>query len=1155
MDSGGLLSSANLVEYKDYWETLNALLKQVVTIVDGLAGGADVQEAKARPVVDALEQLLARARDQRAKGKGLVKNPLLRWKLVQNLDTLRDRVRTVVERAEEGGEWSDVMLDRVRGLVGELSGELVEVMEQGTPLLLPMPSRFVVGIERHVDAMKELLLRSAEVRDMYGGRVGVVGMGGAGKTLLVNTICRDDEILDKFRGISCVTVTSSPDVLRCQAQMHRDLLGDGTLDQFMAEEDEVKRKEWLRFELQHQRVLLVLDEVWCKKISDLDSLMVINPNNGSRVLFTTRGSHLFRQTGSGYKYELGEMLHEHAMQLFCHNAFGTPKAPGHMSGLVAQVVNECGGLPLALEVTGAAVASYAVDNTDEDGCRGALEFALERLAESEVLSLDQEELLLRRLRLSYDALSAREKDCFLHFASVADDYRMLLSDVIDLWSAAQGIKSNDALMIWGQLVAMSLVKWDRQGAPGFQLTDEELAMRFSGFADIFSTTCYVHRVMRDMAMFIINGDEASKRQRWYSPGPEPRLEEVFFQWPADIPGREMSLSNKKITSWPQAVRMPNMRVLQLRDTALMFAPSGVCLLTQLRVLDLSFTNITNLPEGITNLKALRLLQLDACKHLSTLPDQIGVMADLATLSLRFCGRLRHLPESIGCLGGLQSLHAPGCAFKALPGTLGRLRRLRRLDLSSCERIAELPTSLSTLSSLELLNLYGLWELHELPDCFAGLSRLRKLFVGGCLKLKGLPESLTTLTQLDLLDLQYCCSIEALPSEIGGLCGLRTLYLDYCSGLQSFPESMDRLTSLEILGLDFRSVKHKHSTQHLEGPGVDCYLNRGRLPGGIVERVRTGTIKIEDQLREQSIVHCWKTNGWTSLHASVFQGTGVLAKQVANLRELINTGDWKGSTPLHWAAWSNKVEAVGLLLGAGAVPDAQERNGCTPLHRAAAKGSGACVGALLRAGAQIDVQEEIGFTALHCAAENGRKEVVDLLVTNGAVLDLVTKKGATSLHLAAKNGHTSVVDLLLRNGATVDIVTQHGWTALHWATFIGHSGCVMALLEGKATIDLQEQDRFTALHCAAQNGRAEVVEILVQHGATLDMVNKEGATPLHYAAKNGHRSVVEVLLRHHALMDLVTQKGATCLHLAAMDGHREVVELLIDHHAEINRVTK
>ena len=33
---------------------------------------------------------------------------------------------------------------------------------------------------------------------------------------------------------------------------------------------------------------------------------------------------------------------------------------------------------------------------------------------------------------------------------------------------------------------------------------------------------------------------------------------------------------------------------------------------------------------------------------------------------------------------------------------------------------------------------------------------------------------------------------------------------------------------------------------------------------------------------------------------------------------------KGSTPLHWAAWSNKLDCVELLLAAGAAPDSQEK---------------------------------------------------------------------------------------------------------------------------------------------------------------------------------------------------------------------------------------
>ncbi|HXE75191.1 MAG TPA: ankyrin repeat domain-containing protein [Candidatus Xenobia bacterium] len=64
--------------------------------------------------------------------------------------------------------------------------------------------------------------------------------------------------------------------------------------------------------------------------------------------------------------------------------------------------------------------------------------------------------------------------------------------------------------------------------------------------------------------------------------------------------------------------------------------------------------------------------------------------------------------------------------------------------------------------------------------------------------------------------------------------------------------------------------------------------------------------------------------------------------------LVHARDKEGSTPLHWAAWRGQVEAVRLLLEAGAEVNARNQNthwGTTPLH-AAAHGNQAAVAQLL-----------------------------------------------------------------------------------------------------------------------------------------------------------------------------------------------------------------
>jgi ankyrin repeat protein len=59
----------------------------------------------------------------------------------------------------------------------------------------------------------------------------------------------------------------------------------------------------------------------------------------------------------------------------------------------------------------------------------------------------------------------------------------------------------------------------------------------------------------------------------------------------------------------------------------------------------------------------------------------------------------------------------------------------------------------------------------------------------------------------------------------------------------------------------------------------------------------------------------------------------LTKQHAN----VNAAQPDGTTALHWAAHWNDLEAVNLLLGAGANPKIANRYGATPLSEAASLG--------------------------------------------------------------------------------------------------------------------------------------------------------------------------------------------------------------------------
>jgi ankyrin repeat protein len=120
---------------------------------------------------------------------------------------------------------------------------------------------------------------------------------------------------------------------------------------------------------------------------------------------------------------------------------------------------------------------------------------------------------------------------------------------------------------------------------------------------------------------------------------------------------------------------------------------------------------------------------------------------------------------------------------------------------------------------------------------------------------------------------------------------------------------------------------------------------------------------------------------------------------------------EGATPLWRAARGNDLEAIELLLAAGADPLIRARDGSTPLMMAAGQGwrddrslgteveSIAAMKMLVAAGLDINDKNGAGETALHGAAARGADAVVRFLVENGARLDTRDRANRTALDAA------------------------------------------------------------------------------------------------------------------------------------------------------------
>jgi len=149
---------------------------------------------------------------------------------------------------------------------------------------------------------------------------------------------------------------------------------------------------------------------------------------------------------------------------------------------------------------------------------------------------------------------------------------------------------------------------------------------------------------------------------------------------------------------------------------------------------------------------------------------------------------------------------------------------------------------------------------------------------------------------------------------------------------------------------------------------------------VFEAASFGDLERLTQLLEEDpgAATAYAGDGFTALHFAAFFGQpGAARALLAHGAEVDALGrGWMTGTALHSAASRARSDAVEILLGAGANPDARQSAGWTPLHSAAHNGDAASVKLLLAAGADPTATNDAGRSVLDLATEKGDAATVD-----------------------------------------------------------------------------------------------------------------------------------------------------------------------------------
>ncbi|XP_039687289.1 disease resistance protein RPM1 [Medicago truncatula] len=687
----------------------------------------------------------------------------------------------------------------------------------------------VVGIESPRDELISYLVSGTS--DLM--LISVVGMGGLGKTTLAKYVFNNQYVKEHFDCHYFFTISQSYTLRKMLIDMVNKFCVDNNepIPKSLWKMDNNTLITHVRQHLQSKRYLLLFDDVWKEAFPDEIKHALISNNKGSRIIMTTRKMNIveyFKKSVSVHVHELQPLTPDKAWELFCNKAF-RGQCPIELEEMSNEIVQKCGGLPLAIVAIGGLLSTKAKTMSEWRKASQNLRMELEHNVHLTSLT--------KILSLSYDDLPHHLKSCMLYFGIYPEDYTINRKRLTRQWMAEGFVMNEETKSLeevaeeyLTELVQRSLVQVSRVG--------------FDGKVKSCQVNDLLHQViirkMKDLSFCHL----MHKYDEQHMVGITRRISI------ASIPNNDLrNTSNSGIRAifvfdrdeFPKqfidglSAKFKLLKVLDFQNSLLNYIPDNLGNLFLLRYLNLSHTKVTVLPKSIGNLVNLETLDLRQTK-VHELPIEINKLTKLRLLPAYYRDYEGHynifnfttgvkMQEGIGCLKSLQKLYF----LEADHGALGLIRelkmltQLRKLGIrcvqqqygnALCDAIQEMknlePLNITVKDeneildldfistpppNLRVLNLKG--GLTRLPDWIPNLQYLVKLRLGLSNFNDDPLDSLKNLTSLFRLNLwDDAFSGERLHFQRGGFPKLKELELTRLNRLSSISIDEDALVNLE-----------------------------------------------------------------------------------------------------------------------------------------------------------------------------------------------------------------------------------------------------------------------------------------------------------------------------------------------------------------------